>query len=46
MRCRGSLFLALLMGMAGVEGGVGQAAEPRGVRERVRRGGAPSLEEH
>jgi cobalt-zinc-cadmium efflux system outer membrane protein len=29
MRRGGSLLLALLMGMAGIEGGVGQAAEPR-----------------
>ena len=32
MRRGGSLLLALLMGMAGVEGGVGQAAEPRGAQ--------------
>ena len=29
MRRGGSLFLALLMGMAGLEGGMSQAAEPR-----------------
>jgi outer membrane protein TolC len=29
MRCGESLLLALLMGMAGVEGGMRQAAEPR-----------------
>ena len=32
MRCEGSLLLALLMGMAGVAGGVGQAAEPGGAQ--------------
>jgi outer membrane protein, heavy metal efflux system len=32
MRRGGSLLLALLMGMAGVAGGVGQAVEPRGAQ--------------
>jgi outer membrane protein, heavy metal efflux system len=32
MRRGASLLLALLMGMAGVAGGIGQAAEPRGVQ--------------
>lgn len=32
MRHGGSLLLALLMGMAGIEGGGGQAAEPRGAQ--------------
>ena len=32
MQCGRGLLLALLMGMAGVDGGVGQAAEPPGVQ--------------